>query len=259
MAEDINTLLDQIIQRYQPGGEFGKAALATLEQRKGKTLASQQQSLVSAGLSGTTIGAGLGSKFEQEIGTPFRLGVEEQRLGALTQAMQAKAGYLERGEERETALSEAEKERQLREFGMLISNRQTGPATPAFPQTTAQEPWQPGGGEGGQLSSFIDNYQVGGETGGMGVYGISGAVQDPTIGQEVLGGPQAGSIYVGGGGSVGGQTGTTTITLEGGGVGTFGKTKTIQVPASALGSGVGGFKDETTYKAYVPAGYRPVR
>ncbi len=211
MAQDINTLLDEIIQRYQPGGEFGKEALATLETRKGKTLAKQGQSLVTAGLGGSTIGAGLGKKFEEDVGTPFRLGVEEQRLGALTQAMQAKAGYLERGEGREFASAEAKKERDLREFQSLLSNRQTGPATPAFPSgDSASMQWQAGGGAGGDLASFADNYQVGGgggEGGGggvgsMGVYGLS-TYQDPTIGQQVLGQDQ---IYLGDGKSVSGTT-----------------------------------------------------
>ena len=203
MAQDINTLLDEIIQRYQPGGEFGKAALATLEQRKGKALASQQQNLVSAGLSGTTIGAGLGSKFEQEVGSSFRLGVEEQRLGALTQAMQAKAGYLERGEERESALAESQKERDLREFQALLSNRQTGSATPAFPSggsTTAQ--WQPGGGAGGALSEYGADY-YGSDAGGSPGSNDLSTYQDPTIGQQVLGKDE---IYIGGGKAVAGTT-----------------------------------------------------
>ncbi len=275
MAQDINTLLDEIIQRYQPGGGFGKAALGVLETRKGKTLAKQQQSLVSAGLGGSTIGAGFGKKFEEDVGTPFRLGVEEQRLGALTQAMQAKAGYLERGEEREFASAEAKKERDLREFQSLLSNRPTGPATPAFPSgDSASMQWQAGGGagsEGGDLSSFADNYQVGGGGGGvgsMGVYGLS-TYQDPTLGQQVLGQDQ---IYIGEGRSVGGTSTTqapvgqeptsamTSITLEGGRAGIVGQTKTVQVPASALGSGgPGGFKDEATYLRYVPSGWHTKR
>ena len=71
MAQSITELLDQIIARYQPGGEFGKAGEDILARKKVETLARQRQSLASAGLAGTTIGAGLETAFEEITNTKF--------------------------------------------------------------------------------------------------------------------------------------------------------------------------------------------
>ena len=49
---------------------------------------------------------------------------------------------------------------------------------------------------------------------------------------------------------------TRQITVQGVSRHTGGQSKTITVPASALGSGPGGFKDEQSYLRYVPPGYR---
>ena len=58
-------LYDEIIKRYQPGGEFGKGAISQYERGKVKALASAAQNLVSSGLYGTTVTAGLGKKYEE--------------------------------------------------------------------------------------------------------------------------------------------------------------------------------------------------
>jgi len=87
-------LLDEIIQRYRPGGEFGKAELALLGRAKKKSLAETAQGLVSAGLSGTTAGVGAGKKWEEEIGMPAKLKLEDIRSGRLSEALGAKAGFL---------------------------------------------------------------------------------------------------------------------------------------------------------------------
>ncbi len=251
---DINTLLDEIIQRYQPGGEFGKASLATLEQRKEKTLASQRQSLVSAGLSGTTIGAGLSSKFEQEVGSPFRLGVEEQRIGGLTQAMQAKAGFLERAEERKSRESIAQRGRISQEQMAYDSRYAAKEAAEeqtkvsAWEAHTARQRTEQEASFGGQLSNYgADYYGSGGDSGGgMGL--VSTRAYQGTM--EGGGGSQVASSQAAGG------EGTTSMTIEFGGAGPRQANKTIQVPASALGSGPGGLKDAATYKQYVPWGWK---
>lgn len=97
-TEEIMQLLDQIISRYKPGGEFGKPEEALLKREKTKSLAGTAQRLVSAGLAGTTAGAGAGRLWEEEVGMPARLRLEDVRSQRLTEAMGAKAGYLERGE-----------------------------------------------------------------------------------------------------------------------------------------------------------------
>jgi len=58
----------------------------------------------------------------------------------------------------------------------------------------------------------------------------------------------------GGGGT--GVEGTTSMTVYNTYTGRGPASKVIQVPLSALGSGPGGFKDEKTYKAYMPSGFR---
>jgi hypothetical protein len=89
-------LLDKAIDRYQPGGEFGRGAMAQFEQGKTQALAQGMQGLVSSGLSGTTVATGLPLAYEQEVGTPFRLQLEDMRMQNLTQAEMAKTGFIER-------------------------------------------------------------------------------------------------------------------------------------------------------------------
>lgn len=78
------------IDPYRPGGEFGKGVAARLERGRTKALATGMQSLVGAGLAGTTLAAGLGKKYEEEVAAPTMAGVESeraQRLSALYAAL----------------------------------------------------------------------------------------------------------------------------------------------------------------------------
>jgi len=180
----ITSILDQIISRYQPGGAFGKAALSTLEQRKGKTIAKQKQSLVSSGLGGTTIGAGLGSKFEQEVGTPFRLGVEEQRIGALTQAMQAKAGFMERESAKRQSFEESEQQRKYQSRitygGATVQQRPVAPSGRSYSGSVSQGSGNRTDSYGGGLSSYGQGRVVGGGGAGGGSNAPIGEIWMPT-------------------------------------------------------------------------------
>lgn len=176
-TEEITGLLDKIIARYKPGGEFGKAELALLERAKTKSLATTAQSLVSAGLAGTTAGVGAGRKWEEEIGMPSRLRLEDIRTERLTQAMGAKAGYIERVATREEQAALAREQMELEEkfrnrqislqeylasAEMLRAKAVSGRAVPSAPITRA------GGVSGGA-----------GTTGGYGAgYGGMGAGYD---------------------------------------------------------------------------------
>lgn len=93
--KEIRGLLDQIIQMYQPGGSFGKGTEAMLTRQKEKDLASATQSLVSSGLFGTTMAAGLPKKWEEEVGMPSRLKLEDVRYGALSEALGQKASFVQ--------------------------------------------------------------------------------------------------------------------------------------------------------------------
>ena len=78
--------------QYAPGGGFGKGTEAGLERGRVKAMASGMQGLVGAGLAGTTMAGTLGKKYEEEVGTPTRLGVEERRAQALSGIEMAQAG-----------------------------------------------------------------------------------------------------------------------------------------------------------------------
>jgi len=85
--------------QYLPGGGFGQGALATYERTKERDIARASQSLVSSGLYGTTITAGLGKKYEEEVGQPFKLNLEDIRQQRLSEARGGMAGFIERRED----------------------------------------------------------------------------------------------------------------------------------------------------------------
>jgi hypothetical protein len=89
-------IYDEIIKRYQPGGTFGKAALSQLETQKVRETGKGMQQLISSGLYGTTTAAGLGQKWEEEVGAPSRLRLEDIMMERLSQAQVGKAGFMER-------------------------------------------------------------------------------------------------------------------------------------------------------------------
>lgn len=93
------SIYDEIIGQYRPEGGFLTGAKAELEKQKGREVAGQTQSLVSSGLFGTSITAGLGQKWEAEVGQPARLKLEDIRMGRLAEALQSKAGLVERRED----------------------------------------------------------------------------------------------------------------------------------------------------------------
>jgi len=77
---------------YEPGGGFGKGIEAGLERGRVKAMASGMQHLVGAGLAGTTLAGGLGKRYEEEVGMPARMGVEERRAQALSGISMQEAG-----------------------------------------------------------------------------------------------------------------------------------------------------------------------
>ncbi len=107
-------ILNRLIAQYEIG-EYGKGEEALLKKAKEKSIASTQQSLVSAGLAGTTMGAGAGLKWEQEVGMPSRLELERQRKTGLAGALTAKAGYLQTAQTEATQVSQWEEEMEFRE------------------------------------------------------------------------------------------------------------------------------------------------
>jgi len=92
-------IYDKIIKQYEPGGAFLQGVGTQLGREKTRTVARQTQDLVSSGLFGTSLTAGLGQKFEEEVAAPTRLRAEDIALERLAQAGVGKAGFIERRED----------------------------------------------------------------------------------------------------------------------------------------------------------------
>ncbi|MHA2068087.1 MAG: hypothetical protein ACXABY_27315 [Candidatus Thorarchaeota archaeon] len=90
---------EQVESFFAPGGTFGKGFEEQIERAKRKDVAGGMQSLVSAGLAPTTQAAGLGKKFEEEVGMPARLKLEDMRLGRYAESLRGTAGLVERRED----------------------------------------------------------------------------------------------------------------------------------------------------------------
>lgn len=92
-------LFDRIIQQQETGDVSEQAIEAAIGRGRVKSVAQGTQALVSSGLSGTTTAAGLGKKFEEEVGVPARLQAADIRQQRLNQALRDKAGFIERRED----------------------------------------------------------------------------------------------------------------------------------------------------------------
>ncbi len=90
---------EDVVGQYAPGGDFGQGAMASYQRSKTRDLAQASQSLVSAGLYNSTIAANMPKKYEEEVGTPFRLNLEDIRQQRLGEARAGMAGFIERRED----------------------------------------------------------------------------------------------------------------------------------------------------------------
>jgi len=97
--EQAMAIYDEIVTRYQPGGEFEKKSLTDLERRKTRDVGAEEGKLISSGLSGTTVAGGVGRRWEEEVGTPERLKLEDVLMQRLSAAQQGKAEFIERRED----------------------------------------------------------------------------------------------------------------------------------------------------------------
>jgi hypothetical protein len=94
--QEIRDLFKDILSRYGEGGTFGAGYEAQLGRQKVKDVAFGMQNLVSSGMSNTTQPAGIGKKWEEEIGAPERLKLEDLRMDRLSQAQQDYGSFIER-------------------------------------------------------------------------------------------------------------------------------------------------------------------
>ncbi len=92
-------LYDQLLKDTEAGGTFEKATEAGIARGRQKAVAQGTQSLVSSGLASTTTAAGLGKKFEEEVGQPARLRAQDVQAQRRSEAIRGKAGFIERRED----------------------------------------------------------------------------------------------------------------------------------------------------------------
>lgn len=88
---EVRSVLDEIIGMYRQGGTFGQGMEASLGREKTQSMAQGAQGLVSSGLYNTTGLAGLSGKFEEEVGAPTRMKLEDLRMDRLSGALGQKA------------------------------------------------------------------------------------------------------------------------------------------------------------------------
>ena len=160
---------------YGPEGGYGKGVEAALGRARTKAVASGTQALVSAGLAGTTMPAGLGKKFEEEIGMPARARVEETRAERLAGFEILKAQITQ-------GATEAARARALQKFlarlssstQLQIASMRTAPSIVSRPITPTRTTREDAGAvyaRPGEYSSIVGGGIAGGdirETGGRG-------------------------------------------------------------------------------------------
>ncbi len=92
-------IFDRIIKQQETGGTLQKATEVAIGRGRTKSVAQGMQALVSSGLVSTTQAAGLGKKYEEEVGVPARLQAADISQQRLNQALTGKAGFIERRED----------------------------------------------------------------------------------------------------------------------------------------------------------------
>lgn len=161
---------EDVVGQYAPGGGFGEGAMASYQRSKTRDLAQASQSLVSAGLYNSTIAANLPKKYEEEVGTPFRLNLEDIRQQRLGEARAGMAGFIERREDipPDPTLLAA-----LLQKGASAGGLGGTGVTGGTGGTTTRI-FGPSNMFGTRASSFFDGAGGGGYSGGSGSFGQGG-------------------------------------------------------------------------------------
>lgn len=96
---EAKNIYQDIIGQYQPGGSFLAGAEKTYQRQKQRDMSAAKQGLVSAGLYNTTVQAGLPKKYEEEVGIPYKLNLQDIRSQRVAEAKGELAGLIERRED----------------------------------------------------------------------------------------------------------------------------------------------------------------
>jgi hypothetical protein len=155
-AAEIRAIYQKNIEMYRPGGEFETKSLEQLaktgERFVEKGYGEQLQQAISSGTYGTTVTGGikprLRKQYEEEVGAPSRLRLEDILMQRLTSAQTGLASFLERQEDIGPGLSDI--------YNMAAQYGSSEPST--FERTY-------GGTYGNTLESGIGTYgTLGGNT-----------------------------------------------------------------------------------------------
>ena len=280
---DYSTLYKEALSGLKSGGRELESELADIEAGKKSAIAGGQQSLIGSGLGGTTVMGAVPLAAEKTAGRA-RLGARGRAETRYWSALMSFAGLAE-------SARQAELDRRSTRQNMLLQSRLDQPPKPG----TAASPYDvfgaykegrgPSGTGGtggtGNAQQFPSLYGtsgggslpsapnlMGGDTGDTGGYNVPREYDPSMVGKSLWGqqGSQVSTMSgqvptleqgtqqaVAAGLPQSAQSGTTSKTITNA---RTGQTKTVQVSADALGSGPGGFKDEKTYLAHVPSGYR---
>lgn len=141
-----------IASQYAPGGQFMSGALANYERQKLRDMSTANQSLVSSGLFNTTIAAGLPSKYEEEVGNPFRLNLEDIRMQRESEAKTNLAGLIERREDVAPDPSL---------FAQLMQGANSGVSIPSMSSMGGSSSGSSGGSSGGYSGGYSSGYNSG--------------------------------------------------------------------------------------------------
>jgi len=97
--KDIAKPFQEAMAYYKAGGGFGKGVEAQLERGRTRSMASGMNALIGSGLAGTTVAAGLGKKYEEEVAAPTMAGVESTRAEQLANLKIGLAGAQQQSSE----------------------------------------------------------------------------------------------------------------------------------------------------------------
>lgn len=273
---EYSKLYQEALSGLKSGGKELESELADIEAGKKSAIAGGQQSLIGGGLGGTTVMGAIPLAAEKTAGRA-RLGAKGRAETRYWSALMSFAGLAE-------SARQATLDRQATRQNILLESRlgqPPKPGTAASPYDVfgsykeGRGPSSGGTGTGGAMAdAFPTMYGTSGggapnapdPFGGM-AGGTTGGYNapreyDPSMVGKSLWGQQGSQVQtleqgtqqaVAAGLPQSAQSGTTSRTITNA---RTGQTKTVQVSADALGSGPGGFKDEKTYLAHVPSGYR---
>lgn len=90
---------EELVSDFGQGGTMEAAAMQRYERQKQRDMATQTQQMVSSGLYGTTMPGTMAATYEEQVGTPYKLGLAEAMAQRKTEAMRGQAGFIERRED----------------------------------------------------------------------------------------------------------------------------------------------------------------